>query len=122
MTDPDLEPDDSTTRRARRRIHRERRTVAAMIRIFCRGKHGPAADLCPECEALRAYALCRVDRCPFGTAKPTCLNCPVHCYRPEMRERIRQVMRYAGPRMTWRHPWLALLHVLDGRSTAERLG
>jgi hypothetical protein len=25
------------------------------------------------------------------------------------------VMRYAGPRMLWQHPWLCLWHVVDGR-------
>jgi hypothetical protein len=25
----------------------------------------------------------------------------------------REVMRYAGPRMTWRHPWKALNHLFD---------
>lgn len=37
--------------------------------------------------------------------------CPVHCYKRDMRERMRQVMRYAGPRMLWVHPVAALRHV-----------
>ena len=61
------------------------------------------------------YALCRVDRCPFGAEKPTCANCPIHCYRPERREKIQQIMRYAGPRMLLRHPILAIRHLLDNR-------
>jgi len=32
-----------------------------------------------------------------------------------MRERVRVVMRTAGPRMIWRHPILAIRHVIDGR-------
>jgi hypothetical protein len=32
-----------------------------------------------------------------------------------MRERIRNVMRYSGPRMVYRHPVLALFHMVDGR-------
>ena len=35
----------------------------------------------------------RLDRCPFRDEKPTCSNCLVHCYKPDMRERIREVMR-----------------------------
>jgi hypothetical protein len=31
-----------------------------------------------------------------------------------MREAVREVMRYAGPRMALRHPILAFLHLLDG--------
>jgi hypothetical protein len=97
-----------------RRLARERETVAAMIRIYCRGRHAARRELCEECEQLHAYAMCRLDRCPFGAEKPTCANCPVHCYKPDRREQIREVMRYAGPRMLWRHPILALFHLLDG--------
>jgi len=56
----------------------------------------------------------RLDQCPFQEAKTTCVKCPVHCYKPAMRERIRVVMRYAGPRMLWQHPVLAFYHLFDG--------
>lgn len=94
------------------RLERERQTVAAMIGIYCADHHG--AVLCRDCRELAAYASCRLDRCPFGADKPTCARCPIHCYKPEMRQRIRAVMRYAGPRMAYRHPWLALRHWMDG--------
>lgn len=93
---------------------REKRTVEAMIRLYCQGEHGGSKDLCPECRALLDYSLARLEHCPFQERKTTCAKCPVHCYRPEMRERVRTVMRYAGPRMLYRHPVLALLHLLDG--------
>jgi len=85
-----------------------------MICDYCAGHHTPADDLCPEGGALAAYAEERLARCPFAEDKPTCTLCPVHCYEPQMRERIRQVMRYAGPRMLLRHPWLTICHLLDG--------
>lgn len=97
------------------RIRRELKTVRVMIEVYCRDNHGSGADLCEECRGLWDYARQRVDRCPFGADKPTCLNCTVHCFQPAMREKIRVVMRYAGPRMLRRHPVLAILHVLDGR-------
>lgn len=97
-----------------RRVAREKRTIRAMLRIYCRRQHGSTA-LCAECAALLDYACCRLDRCPFGESKPTCVNCPIHCYRPEMRAKVKDVMRFAGPRMIFRHPLLALLHMLDGR-------
>ena len=53
--------------------------------------------------------------CPFGEGKTTCARCPVHCYRKDMREKIRQVMRYSGPRMVYRHPVMAARHLMDGR-------
>ena len=101
-----------------RRLTRERRTVSLMIAMYCRAHHAPAERLCTQCAELEAYALARIEKCPFGADKPTCANCPVHCYNPEMRERVRVVMRYAGPRMLLRHPVLALLHLLDGRREA----
>ncbi|MBM3889122.1 MAG: nitrous oxide-stimulated promoter family protein [Verrucomicrobia bacterium] len=100
---------------ASRRLARERRTVLAMIRIYCRDHHGSRGKLCVECDALWNYCQCRLDKCPFGEEKPTCVNCPIHCYQPAPREQIKTVMRYAGPRMMWRHPILAIGHLLDGR-------
>ena len=101
-----------------RRVERERRTVAAMVRIHCRGRHGANGSLCPDCSALLGYAEARASRCPWLPDKPSCRTCSIHCYRKEMREKIRAVMGYAGPRMALRHPWLALRHALDDRRAA----
>ncbi len=97
------------------RMRRERRTIEAMIRLYCRHHHGGGRNLCPACAELLDYAFQRLDRCPFQEGKTTCAKCPVHCYKPSMREKVREVMRYSGPRMLWRHPVLALFHLLDGR-------
>jgi len=98
-----------------RRIARERRTIRAMMSIYCRAHHG-SRQLCPECGDLLQYACDRIDRCPFGAEKTACSQCQVHCYQLQMRQRIRQVMRFAGPRMLVRHPVLALLHRLGGKA------
>ncbi len=71
--------------------------------------------LCPACAALAEYSRRRVEQCRFGEDKPTCSHCPVHCFRPETRGQIKTVMRYSGPRMTLRHPYLAVRHLLDKR-------
>jgi hypothetical protein len=97
-----------------RRFERERRTVLAMIRIYCQGHHGNASQLCAECAGLWNYVQVRLDRCPFQEDKPTCAKCPIHCYQPARRQQIQAVMRYAGPRMLRQHPVLALRHLLDG--------
>lgn len=97
------------------RFTRERQTIEAMLRIYCRGEHGNAGKLCPRCQQLHAYAVGRIERCPYGSDKPACVDCPIHCYRADRRQEIRAVMRYAGPRMLWRHPWLALRHMLASR-------
>jgi hypothetical protein len=101
-----------------RRNAREWKTIQAMIAIHCADHHEPAPGLCGDCRELRDYAAQRLERCPYGETKPTCVNCPIHCYQQSMRERIRVVMRYAGPRMIRRHPVLALMHVIDGRRKA----
>ena len=97
---------------ANRRLAREWKTVTAMIHIYCRDHHGETH--CDECQELTRYVSLRLDRCRFGEEKPTCAKCPVHCYQRERREQIKAVMRYAGPRMLWEHPWLSLWHLLDG--------
>ena len=92
-----------------------------MAWIYCHDLHGEDDALCMECTELMHYATRRLDRCVFGDDKPTCVNCKVHCYNEEMRERVRVIMRYAGPRMLLRHPLLALAHVRDGRRPAPDL-
>lgn len=95
-----------------RRLAREWKTVLAMMQIYCRDKHG--GNLCTECWGLANYVHLRLDRCRFGEDKPTCANCPVHCYQRDRREQIKVVMRYAGPKMIWEHPILSIYHLLDG--------
>ncbi|MBT3194494.1 MAG: nitrous oxide-stimulated promoter family protein [Verrucomicrobia bacterium] len=96
----------------------EQDTVCAMIRLYCRGRHG-ADELCSDCSALLDYANQRLSACPYGDEKPKCRVCPIHCYAPEMRERIAEVMRYAGPRMMIQHPVMGLRHLLN-RSKPEK--
>jgi hypothetical protein len=95
-------------------LEQERDTLRAMIRIYCGQQHG-GNPLCEECAQLWEYAEERLAKCPFGVEKPTCQNCTVHCYKPEMRQQIREVMRYAGPRMIWHHPIMAIRHLVHNR-------
>ena len=62
-----------------------------------------------RCAALR---MARIEHCPFMETKTFCSACKVHCYQPEMREKIRTVMRWAGPRMLPVHPVLTIKHVI----------
>jgi len=98
--------------KANPRLAREFRTIKAMVHIYCRDHHGHT--LCDECKGLMDYAGLRLARCRFGAEKPTCARCPVHCYQRNRREQVKIVMRYAGPRMLWKHPLLSLRHWLDG--------
>lgn len=98
-----------------KQIAREARTKNIMIRLYCRAKHHPDNGICPDCQELLDYSDQRLQVCPYGDAKPACSNCPVHCYKPVYRDKIRAVMRYAGPRMIWRHPVLAIRHLIRSR-------
>lgn len=100
---------------------REKRTVSLMIRIYCKKKHGTRKGLCPECEALDAYARMRSDKCPFMETKTFCSNCKVHCYKADMREKIRAVMRFSGSRMIFSHPIMAIRHVIESKKEKRRL-
>lgn len=90
----------------------EKRLVSQMIALYCQKQHHTRGGLCPDCAALDAYARARVDHCPFMEHKTFCSNCKVHCYKPEMREKIRAVMRFSGPRMLLHHPVTALRHAV----------
>ena len=100
---------------------REKEAVSLMIALYCHGLHGTKRGaLCPECAALDEYAQSRSDRCPFMATKTFCANCRVHCYKPEMRAKIREVMRYSGPRMMLHHPVMAVRHVIETRKEKRR--
>jgi len=98
-----------------RRIARELKTIEVMIGMYCRAHHGTRGEICDECAGLLDYAEKRLDKCPYGMDKPQCTKCPIHCYKKDMREQVKTVMRYSGPRMMLRHPILAIFHLIDGR-------
>lgn len=100
---------------------REKEVVSLMIQLYCRKNHGCKDGLCPECAALDAYARSRSDHCPFMETKTFCSNCKVHCYKPEMREKIRTVMRFSGPRMIFYHPILAIRHLIESKKEARKV-
>jgi len=91
---------------------REKDLIPDMIKIYCHGHHGTRGkEVCGECQELTEYALMRLDKCPFKENKEFCSFCKVHCYKPEKREQIKEVMRYSGPRMLFAHPVFAMAHV-----------
>ena len=98
-----------------KRLSREYETIARMAEIYCAAHHQRSNDhLCDSCQEFLDYAGVRLEKCPYGEDKPTCANCPIHCYKPARKEQVREIMRYAGPRMLWRHPLLTIPHLLDG--------
>jgi len=94
------------------RIEREKKTVRHMIELWCRHNHGGDV-LCDDCRVLCEYSEERLMHCKFGEGKTKCHKCTVHCYKPEMREKIRAVMRYSGPRIIFHHPIEAIRFLLS---------
>ncbi|WP_040412237.1 MULTISPECIES: nitrous oxide-stimulated promoter family protein [unclassified Desulfosporosinus] len=101
------------------RLEREKATVQMMLRLYCKNHHHWKSGLCPECQELSDYAMTRLTHCKFGESKPTCGKCTVHCYKPEKRQRIIEVMRYSGPKMLFAHPIAAIRHLVDERKKAN---
>lgn len=93
-------------------IQKEREMVNNMITLYCRRKHHKH-ELCKECLNLKHYAFKRLSLCRFGEEKSACSNCSVHCYKPIYRQKIKAVMRYAGPWMVLYHPIYSVKHLLN---------
>lgn len=110
-----------------KQIDHEITIMSKMISIYCKGNHltedglkRKMGNLCSDCQELLDYALLRIDNCPVRQEKEYCSNCAIHCYKPEMRERIRVVMRYSGPRMLLHNPILAIQHLSSVRKTRAK--
>ncbi len=105
---------------AGKRIAREKKTSSSRIALYQR-RCPDARDDAEHYQALNGYADKRLDRCVFGEEKPACKQCPVHCYQPAKREEMKQIMRWAGPRMLWRHPILTIRHLIDDKRPVPKL-
>ncbi len=103
------------------KIDREKKTINAMVKIYCHDHHKTSGELCADCLVLQDYAHYRLNACPFNNEKPACKNCTVHCYSSKMKTRIIEIMRYSGPRMIFSHPLLSLRHLLDRIGEAPQL-
>lgn len=99
---------------------REKELVSQMIALYCRKRHHTGKELCRECMELKNYAVARSDKCPFMETKTFCSNCKVHCYKPKMREKIREVMRFSGPRMIFHHPVTAIRHMIETKAEKRK--
>ncbi len=97
------------------RMHREAQTIKVMVGIYCQHHHGSVVSECNECSEIQNYALDRLHYCPYQEGKTSCRNCPIHCYKPSMKDEVKKVMRFAGPRMALKHPILTLFHFIDDR-------
>lgn len=96
----------------------EKGTIEKMIVLHCNKKHTDIQSisvygnkpLCNNCRNLLDYSLIKIDKCRFGNLKLNCSSCESHCYKSDMQEYIRVVMKYSGPRMIFYHPLTAILY------------
>ena len=81
------------------RIEKEKQTINLMINLYCKKKHKQKNGLCEGCQELLDYAHKRLDFCKYGNEKSFCSKCPIHCYKMDMRAKVKDVMRFSGPRL-----------------------
>lgn len=91
--------------------HKE--TITRLIHLYCEKKHQSGKNLCDECRDLLDYAHLRLEKCLYGNDKPECKHCPVHCYKPDKREQIKQVMRFVGPRLMFYDPVMFIKYMIN---------
>ena len=109
--------DESQSANNGSKIQKEKVTVEKFIHFYCEKKHGSSnKTLCSDCQELLEHSNLRLTHCRYQEEKPTCRKCPVHCYRPEMREKIRDVMRFSGPRYALHAPLDWIRHQIRDRS------
>ena len=100
---------------------KEMEVVELMIRLYCRKKHKCREGLCEECNELLEYVKLHRSKCPWGDSKPFCSNCKIHCYKAEMRAKIKEVMRFSGPRMVLYHPIIAMSHLIETKKQRKKI-
>jgi len=98
-------------------LKREYNTVKAMVEIYCKAHHRTSTpmDECEPCREFLDHVSDRLDRCSYGQDKPSCKQCAIHCYRPEMKARARAIMIFSGPKMLFSHPIMAIRHLIHSR-------
>lgn len=93
------------------RVEKEKKVIELMINIYCRKKHGSKNELCEECKELLEYANKRLTLCKFGDEKTTCSKCPIHCYKKDMKAKVKEVMKFSGPRLIIYNPIELIRHM-----------
>ena len=93
--------------------NREKKVITGMIRLYCKKNH-KNGELCDECKEVLEYSLKRIDHCRYMETKTFCANCKTPCYSPQMKEKIKKIMKFSGPRMLIYHPILVVYHIISG--------
>lgn len=104
------------------KIIEEKKMIRSMIEVYCRRKHGSRkGELCQKCSKTLDYCNAKLDKCPWGDRKGSCLSCKIHCYSPAMRDEVKKIMRFSGPKMIFYHPILTIKHFKKGADLNEKM-
>jgi len=99
-----------------KQIDKHMKMLRRFVEVYCRKNHEAAgSEPCAECGELLEYARARLEKCPYDP-KPKCKDCPSHCYKPEYRQRIREIMRFSGMHFVKRGrlDWLVRYFLTEG--------
>lgn len=96
----------------KKKINNEKNIVKIMIGYYCKKNHFPEKNLCCDCKKLIEYTWLKLDKCFYGENKPACSKCEIHCYSAPMRKKIKDIMRYSGPRMIYIYPGAYIKHLM----------
>ena len=100
---------------------REKRTVALMIRLYCRKKHGTKKIFVPNAKHFRSMRCSAVINAPLWKPRPFALTAVCIVTSRKCVKKIREVMRFSGPRMILHHPVMAVRHVIESKKEKKRL-
>jgi hypothetical protein len=111
------QPVASESAAAARKLRRDLKVLISFVTLYCRSLHCDAEktpfelarypipatkskppQLCADCRRLLAHAIVKRTHCQLDP-KPACKKCPVHCYSPDYRDKMREVMRYSGRKL-----------------------
>ena len=101
-----------------KKLSEEYEIVCEMIDLYHR-KNDKFSD--GDISDLKAYVKSKLSSCPHGSNKPFCSYCKIHCYEPVRREKIREVMRFSGPRFIFYRPGKSIKHLLHKSSLIRKL-
>lgn len=93
------------------KIEKEKEIIELMVNIYCKKKHKHKDGLCSECSELLEYANKKLDFCKFGNEKNFCSKCPIHCYKKDMKIKVKEVMKFSGPRLIIYRPIQFFRHI-----------
>lgn len=96
-------------------VPKEKENIRKTFGVYCNANHGTSDNkLCPKCTALLTTAMIKIQRCPYGIAKPICDACETPCFGEVPTKEFRAIMKSGQKKMLLSHPLMAVRHKLAG--------